>query len=62
MELYRADVSRRTEEPDRIEGIGLDETTEEVLARYTRPFFARMVLAALFGIVALALPRGRTRG
>ena len=39
------------DEPDRIEGIGPDETTEEVLARYTRPFFARMVPRATHPVV-----------
>ena len=39
------------DEPDRIEGIGPDETTEEVMARYTRPFFARMVPRATHPVV-----------
>jgi hypothetical protein len=38
-------------EPDRIEGVGPDETTEEVVARYTRPFFARMAPRATHPVV-----------
>ena len=44
-------MSRRKEEPDRIEGVGLDETSEEVIAHYTRPFFARMAPRATHPVV-----------
>lgn len=39
------------DQPDRIEGIGADETTEEVMARYARPFFARMAPRATHPVV-----------
>ena len=39
------------DEPDRIEGIGPDETSEAVLARYTRPFFRRMMPRATHPVV-----------
>ena len=39
------------DEPDRIEGVGPDETTEEVMARYTLPFFARMAPRATHPVV-----------
>ena len=39
------------DEPDRIEGIGPDETTEEAMARYTQPFFKRMMPRATHPVV-----------
>jgi hypothetical protein len=39
------------DQPDRIEGVGPDETTEEVMARYTLPFFARMAPRATHPVV-----------